>query len=514
VARIEARPATVHGADAAVTDVDAAQRSRSIGTVSDTSKPFFVQALNALKQGDRRGAAALLERQIREGNTSAKNLPSVAQLAEHIGEVDLAIEATRLAVTPGSIDSLLPYWATLATYGRAEEALGDIERQPDSIKENSSVLHVRGTIATQFGRFEQAQDLFRRTLAKAPTTMQTWFSLAMIKTFVAGDPDFAAMERLERLAGAPPDARASLCYALGKAWEDCGEIERAFEYYDKGASLRRREQPFDTAPFCQAAEKTIRDFTSENMKKLRPSGFEGQRSLFVTGLPRSGTTLTEQILLGHSGVADGAELNRFQAALIPTISRGFEGALAYQERSGHADPWGEIGRDYAYLIDLHFRSTGNVIDKSLGQSLLVGLMLHALPDARIAWLRRSPEDVALSCFRTYFSTGLHWTWSLTDIADFMRAEDRLFEHWSTRFPERILVVPYEELVAAPAVWAERLQRHFGLPVEAGIEAVSRRERPVRTASVGQVRQPISTSRVGQAAAFQRHLKPFRDRYYG
>jgi tetratricopeptide (TPR) repeat protein len=455
----------------------------------------------------------LLGRQIREGNTSLKNLPSVAQLAEHIGEVDLAIEATRRAVTPGSIDSRLSYWAMLATYGRAQEASADIARQSAQVREDPSVLHVLGTIATQFGRFEEAQELFRRTLAKAPAGMQTWFALAMIKTFAPGDPDIAAMEQLERQPGAPPEARASLLYGLGKAAEDCGDIDRAFAHYSKGAALRRRDRSFDIERFRFLAETAINDFTPENLEKLHPSGFAGQRSLFVTGLPRSGTTLTEQILLSHSTVADGAELNLFGAALLPARGGSFEGALEYQRRSGSSDPWGEIGRDYRGLTDLHFRTSGLVVDKSLGQSLMIGLMLHALPDSRIAWLRRSPEDVALSCFRTYFATGLHWTWSLVDIADYMQVEDRLFEHWRALFAERILVVPYEELVAEPDVWAERLQRHFGLPVEAGLERSSRQNRAVRTASVGQVREPVSTSRIGRAAAFERHLKPFRDRYY-
>ncbi|MGZ5791388.1 MAG: hypothetical protein ACXWI7_04045, partial [Croceibacterium sp.] len=160
--------------------------------MNDLAKPFFLQALDALKRGDRRAAAGLIEQELRIGNTSAKNLPSVAQLAEHIGEIELAIEAMRRAVSPGSIDSLLPYWAMLATYGRADEALAEAERQPVSIRDDPAVLHFRGTVATQFGRVDEAQELFRRTLAKSPTAMQTWFALAMIKTFAPGDPDMAA----------------------------------------------------------------------------------------------------------------------------------------------------------------------------------------------------------------------------------------------------------------------------------------------------------------------------------
>ena len=480
--------------------------------MTDTSKPFFLQALDALKLGDRRGAASLLERQLRGGNTAAKNLPSVSQLAAHIGEIDLAIEASRRAVVPGSLETLLDYWATLASYGRSQQAVAEAERLP-GVKDHPSALHFRGTAATQFGRFDEAQELFRNALAKQPAIAATWLSLAMIKTFSSGDPDVASMEKLERQSTGQPDARAILCYALGKAWDDCGDPTRAFDYYSRGAALCRLRSGFDPAQFGAAADEVIRSFTPENLARLKRSGFDRQRSLFVTGLPRSGTTVTEQILRGHSGVRDGDELNLFNAALIPTMGIGAANALAYQERSDYLDPWGEIGRDYGHFIDMRFRSPGLVVDKSLGQSLTTGLMLHALPQARVAWLRRSPEDVALSCFRTYFSTGLPWTWSLTDIADHMRAEDRLFEHWRTLFADRILVVPYEDLVRSPAAWAEKLQQHFGLPIEEAIESRSKADRAISSASVSQARKPISASRIGQAAAFEPFLKPFRDRYY-
>jgi tetratricopeptide (TPR) repeat protein len=481
--------------------------------VNAPSKPFFLQALDALKAGDRRGAAALLERQLREGNTSAKNLPSVSQLAAHIGEIGLAIEASRQAVVPGSIPSLLAHWGTLASYGRSSEVLAEIERQPQSIREHPSVLHVRGTVATEFGRFDEAGELFRRALAKAPAMTASWLSLAMIKRFSGGDPDLLAMERLEPQIAGSPEALAPLLYAIGKAREDCGDIDRAFPSYARGAALRRQQGSFNVGAFHAAAGQVIRDFTAENLERLVPSAFEGGRSLFVTGLPRSGTTLTEQIILGHSAVVAGAEVNLFAPALIPTLGPGLAKAMAYQQRTGSTDPWGEIGADYARFIEMRFRSAGLIVDKSLSQSLLMGLLLHALPDARVAWLCRSPDDVALSCFRTFFSTGLDWTCSLQDIADYMRAEDRLFEHWRSTFGNRILVVPYEELVAEPASWARRLQLHFRLPVEPAIERASRADRPIGTASVGQVREAISTSRIGLAKAFERHLKPFRDRYY-
>lgn len=481
--------------------------------MTDISKPFFIQALDALKEGDRRRAALLLGRELQESYTSSKNLPSVVRLAEHIGEIDLAIEASRRSVKPDSTDSLLVHWAMLATYSRSDEALDEIGRQPPSVRDHPSVVHFRGTVANQFGHFEEAEHLFRQVLSREPTAMQTWFSLAMLKRFELGDADIESMERLDRRQIGPPDAKASLRYALGKAWEDCGDVNRAFAYYSAGAALRRQQEAFDHEGYSRAAKRVMQDFTTENLASLRASGFHQQRSLFVTGLPRSGTTLTEQMLVAHSAVAHGAELNLTGTALMPTLGNTIEAARAYEQRSKNADPWGEIGSDYARLVDKRFRSPLLAVDKSLGQSPLIGLLLHSLPDAKIVWLRRSPDDVALSCFRNYFSTGLKWSWSLTDIAKYMRTEDQLFAHWKSVFGNRILTVPYEEMVRDPENWETTIQQHFGLPVELGADHLPKPERAVTTASSVQVRQPISTARIGQAARYERHLKPFRDIYY-
>jgi hypothetical protein len=139
-------------------------------------------------------------------------------------------------------------------------------------------------------------------------------------------------------------------------------------------------------------------------------------------------------------------------------------------------------------------------------------MLHAIPGAKIAWLRRNPEDNALSCFRTYFTSPIEWSWSFGDIAAHFRAEERLFEHWRTLFPDRILVVQYEELVRDPGRGIAALLAHFGLADEPGVHDFHRSTRNVRTASVQQVRSPVSASRIGQAAAYAPFMAEFRKAY--
>src|SRR5690606_16992079 len=133
-----------------------------------------------------------------------------------------------------------------------------------------------------------------------------------------------------------------------------------------------------------------------NVARLRPSG-NGRPALFVNGLPRSGTTLVEQILVSHSRVAEGGEINLLRAALIPAGDRSLAGARRYEQRTaGKPDPWGALAGDYFRMLEMRFRTGELVVDKTLGQSHFMGLLLHMLPAARVIWMRRDPEDVALS----------------------------------------------------------------------------------------------------------------------
>jgi hypothetical protein len=347
-----------------------------------------------------------------------------------------------------------------------------------------------------------------------PNLPQTWFALAMLKTFAPGDPDLAAMQRLlPQMQSAEPALRARFLYGLAKAFHDCGEYDQAWDFYSQGAKLRGGEEAWARKEAELRTDRLIREFTAETSKRLEPVRGEQKPALFVNGLPRSGTTLVEQILVSHSRVADGGEINLLRAALIPAGDRSLEGALRYQERFGPGDPWGALAASYFHMLEMRFRTPELVVDKTLGQSSFMGLLLHMLPAARVIWLRRDPEDVALSCFRNFFTSKIGWSWSLSDIAEHMKLEDRLFAHWTEQFPDRILVVPYEAMVNDPQAWISQILRHAGLEEEPGVHEFHKTAREVRTASVSQVRQPISTGRVGLAEAYHKQLTPFRDRYY-
>lgn len=469
-----------------------------------------------LQRFDRRGGAALLAAELRDGPPSGERWRSAGLLAKQIGEIDFAIECARrfAGTAPPTLERLLHYWGELAEAGRADEAVVEIDRLPAAARNNPGVLHFAGALAGEAGDFEGAEQYYRKALARSPGQAQTWFALAMIRRFRADDPDLAAMDRIRpAVARGDPAIHARFLYGLAKAWDDAGDRDRAFRLYDEGATLRRSRERFDAHALARSVDRLIEAFTPDALARLTPSGQRATRSLFVNGLPRSGTTLVEQIVASHSSVGGGAEVNLIRAALIPTGDYGLAGALAFQQRHGvTADPWGELARDYNRMIDMRFRASGLVVDKTLSQSHFMGLMLHALPAAKVVWMRRDPADTALSTYRSFFSAAIPWSWSLTDIAAYYRQEDRLFRHWTALFPDRILVVPYEALTRDSETWIPRILSHFGLPDEPGVRRFHETRRSVRTASVQQVRSPISAARVGAAAAYGRYMDAFRQAY--
>jgi Tfp pilus assembly protein PilF len=472
-------------------------------------------AIECLKRGERDGAAALLGKELQHGPPTGEGWTEVQRVAAQIGEIEIALEAARrFSLTePASLERVLHYCRELAEHGRVEEALLIAKQLPAGWRDHASVLHFLGTRALQAGEFGQAEQCYRRATDEAP--LQSWALLAMAKEFTRDDPDFAAMERLlPRISAAPPALQARFLYSLAKACHECGEFDRAWDLYARGAMLRKRHEPWDPGRHARFADDLITRFTAEAMKRLTPLAVPRRPALFVTGLPRSGTTLVEQMLLGHSQIADSAEFNLLRASLIPTLDYSFDGALRYQERFGPGDPWGKLAAAYFRMLEMRFRTDRLVIDKSPLQSFFMGLLLHMLPDARVVWLRRDPEDTALSCLRAFFSAPVAWTWSLEDIGRFFRVEDRLFAHWTELFPGRILTVSYEELVREPLAQVSRIVDFAGLPMEPHLLDFHRAKRTVRTASLQQVRSPVSTKRIGAAKAYAAYMDPFRKAYRG
>ena len=503
--------------------------------------PRLQLIFDARKRLDRRGAAAIIREDLEAGPQTGEFWRDIAQYAAQLGEHGLSIEAARryAATAPADMDHLFFYALTLSRNNRLDEALRQLDKLSPAEQKHPAILHFRGTSATQAGDFALAEALLHEAIEVSPAPVQ-WLALAVAKKFKAGDPDIERMEAvLKRIPRAPGPVQAQLLYALGKAYDDVRDIEKAAQAYATGATLMRNgSQIPDGKAWNAFVSHLIAGYSAESMAKLKRSGADASRMLFVTGFPRSGTTLVEQILTSHSQVSDGWELNLVPVALIPAgnidfdqvatyetkaelqdyLATGdftFKDAMAYQERSPGDDPWGDIGRDYLKMAEERFGPTGFALDKTLNLGSFMGLLLHSLPGAKVFWLRRRPEDCALSIYRLYSSPGvLPWTYSAEDIAAFFKAEDQMYAHWSRMFPDRIMTVPYEELVSDPQTWIRRILAHAGLPEEPQVFEPHKSTRTVTTASMAQVRSPISTSRIGASEAYKDFTEAFRRAYYG
>ena len=479
--------------------------------------PRLQQVIDAFQRFDRRRVAALISEELQQGPPSGDHWRNVEAVANQIGEIDFALEAARrYSVTePRALDRALHYCNALAARGRLVPCLHEVDLLPASVQQHPAVLSIRASIAARMGDFAQATELTRRTITLAPQNGQYWLALSMIHRFAPGDSDLTRMEALAaEMRRMPAESQSPFFYALGKARHDCGDHEGAFAAYSEGAAKMRA--PFEASAMERFVHDAIRDFTRENLERLTPSGCDSDRAIFVTGLPRSGTTLVEQILASHSAVEDGEELNLFCSALIPAGDFSLRAGLDYQSRPAGADPWGEIGRDYLAMLDQRFGPrTGRIVDKTLNHSRFLGFILHSLPRSKVIWLRRDPQDTAISCFRSYFGTGtIPWSCSLADIGWHFRLEDALYAHWTRLFPDRILTVPYEALATDSQRWITRILAHVGLDLEEAPFTPHLKKRSVLTASVAQVREPITASSVGAAEKYRAHLQPFRDAYGG
>ena len=479
-------------------------------------KPRILQALDALQQLDRRQAVQLLRDELSNGPATGERWSGVAKLAATIGAWGIETEAMRrfAETTPQKLDSILAYGQVLARHGKSQVALDMVDALPDTVQAHPAVLHFRSMVASERGDFATAETGFGQALAAEPLTAQIWYALSVVKTFKPEDPHIALMESLRGdMAKQEPQLHATFLAALAKAYDDIGDYTRAASVLNEQAPLMRGLQPYDGRAWNDLVEQTLRDYTSEGLAQLTPSTCVTSQVIFVNGLPRSGTTLVEQILTSHSAVAGGDELNLSDALLMPAGDLSLAAAKAYQARSGAADPWGDIARDYMGLVAWQFGTKGRVVDKTLNRSVVMGLLLHMLPKTKAIWMRRNPEDNAASLFRTQFRDSMPWSWSAADIAERMRGEDRLYRHWLDTFPDRILSVPYEELVQNPEDWTRRILAHVGLDEEPQVFTPHKNQRSVMTASVAQVRNPISTARIGAAEAYPDFVAAFRSAYY-
>jgi tetratricopeptide (TPR) repeat protein len=469
------------------------------------------------RQGDRPGAIAGLEAVLTKapGYDMAREF-LIRLLVQSNRLPDALVHAELLATSPvdnpGHDLILASVLVHLGEQGRARCLYeGLLAKGPNQPQVWQNLGHVLKTLGEQAG----AVTAYREAVTRQPTLGEAWWSLANLKTVKLGAADIAAMQAA--LAG-NLEPRAEdlfhLHFALGKAHEDMGEAEAAFHHYTEGNRLRRAGIVQDADAFSAEIDAAVSTFTAPFLAARRDGGCPAPDPIFIVGLPRSGSTLIEQILASHSQVEGTMELPEMMMIASRLQSRVDDGEFAdFAAMAASLTPADRrrLGEEYVEQTRVH-RQSGKprFIDKMPNNWQHVGLIKLILPNASIIDARRHPMGCCFSGWKQHFARGQAFTYDLTDIGLYYRDYVALMAAYDAAAPGRVHRVIYEQMVADTLGEVDRLLAYLGLDFEAACLSFWQTDRAVRTASSEQVRQPIYTGGVDHWRRFEPWLTPLAD----
>jgi tetratricopeptide (TPR) repeat protein len=404
------------------------------------------------------------------------------------------------------------YATACVSLGEHEKALALyhqlLRESPRAADVQLSVAHSLKTL----GRREQAIEAYRAAAAARPGYGDAYWSLANLKTYRFTDGEIARMRADEAAPATSLVDRYHLCFALGKGLEDRADFEGSWRYYELGNALKRSESRYRPEIFETNTRQQIEVCTADFFARREAVGAKNADPIFILGLPRSGSTLLEQILASHSGVEGTQEL-----AEIPRIVVELQGRAPDLDRPRYPGALNELrAEDFLrlgekYLADTRIYRTDKpyFIDKMPNNFRHIGLIHLMLPNARIIDARREPMACCFSNFKQLFAKGQEFTYSIEDIARYYRTYLELMRHWDAVLPGWILRVQHEDVVDDLAGSVRRMLEFCGLPFEAPCVEFHKTQRSVRTASSEQVRQPIFREGLDQWRNFEPWLDPLK-----
>jgi len=432
-------------------------------------------------------------------------------LAE-LSRLDAAVESYRRAIElkPDNPQTLCNWGTALAQLERFDEAEAKFRRAIALDPGCAGAYNNLGLSLKERGRLAEATSAAEQAIRLAPKNPSYYEHLGAVRSFVPGDRHVAALEALaDDPASLRTVERMHLHFALAKAYDDIGRPQAAFPQWLAANALKRRQIAYDEAATLGRMDRTRALFRADFVASRQGCGARSPLPVFIVGMPRSGTTLIEQILASHPEVCGAGELTLFE-----------EAADAVREALPGAPPGPEMvaamSRDHLravgarYLDKLAQRAPGaaRITDKLPGNFIFTGLIHLAMPDATIIHAVRDPLDTCLSCFCVHFTKGQPHTYDLAELGRYYRHYRALMAHWRRALPaQRVMDVHYEQLVGDLEGQARRIIAHCGLAWDARCLDFHRTERPVRTASAAQVRQPIYASSVGRWRPYRDFLGP-------
>jgi Tfp pilus assembly protein PilF len=439
---------------------------------------------------------------------------NLGSLQKQMGLFDAAETTYRGTIgrNPFNMRARIGLAETLQEVARLDEAIAVFREALTIRPKDAELLAAFGVALMEKGDISGAGAMARAALATSPGMAKAWLLLAQVKRQKEPDAELTAMQAEHLRAPADSMARMQISFGLGKANDDLKAYERAFDYFAEGNAIRRKGIAYDAAKTRAEFEAMKATFDRAFFEKHRPSDIADDTPIFVVGMPRSGTTLIEQIIASHPQVYGAGELNILKTAVGKGFPLDMKGGFPAGIRDMPDKAFADAGQDYLDMLHNAFRGQRHVTDKMPGNFLLVGFLHMMLPKAKIVHCARNAVATCLSIFKTHFRGDGHlYSYDLAELADFHNLYTDMMAHWHQVLPGVVHDVRYEDFVADQEGQTRALIKQLGLPWNDKVLAFHETDRPVRTASAAQVRQPMYKGSVDLWTRYGDKLKPLVER---
>jgi tetratricopeptide (TPR) repeat protein len=468
----------------------------------------------AVRLGVLEDAEFLLETAVEFSPTTAKPRIDYIQVLRKQQKYEAALSHAKVLVEQEPKNPLFQSVFAVESMqsGDYDTALRTFDSILKILPEEPATLTSRGNALKTQGKKEEAIDSYRRAIKKYPAHGEAYYSLANLKLFTFTDQEIAAMESQEQNPGVSHMARIYLDFALGKAFEDMGDYDKAFSYYERGNSFKRSQSRYISEDLTAEFKAQAEVFSQSFVQIHTDSGFDAPDPIFIVGLPRSGSTLLEQILASHSKVDGTMELPNI-LSLAQKLRRGdkMSGTSHYPSvlKTMDAESLRSFGEAYINDTKVHRGQAPFFIDKMPNNFRHIGLINLILPNAKIIDARRHPMGCCFSAFKQLFHEGQEFSYGLNEVGTYYKDYVDLMDHWDEVLPGKVLRVQYEEVVADLETQVRRILDYCELDFEESCVSFYQTDRAVRTPSSEQVRQPIYKSGVEQWKNFEGNLDPLK-----
>lgn len=518
---------------AIVTDIHAEEMKRAMQYLIDASSEEAETIFRSILKKDKNHLHALIglasiavdagsfddaEQMLQQALSISSHLDRIwiglTRIEAHKGHYHEAETCARKAVAfgPDNAESWTRLGTVLAWVLKTEAAREAFEKSLSIDPDQPRIRIALGHVLKTLGDNEASVQAYRRSIVLEPMMGEAYWSLADLKTYHFTEQESTDMKRVLGAEQLDDMNRAAFHFALGWAHEDQGEYEASFEHYESGNAIKHQLESFDAERFLDKIGRT-RTFFSKEEWLADTSHIDAMNAvpIFIVGLPRSGSTLVEQILASHSLVQGTMELPHilnYAAALDATGENGNAYPEAIAELS--QEKLSGLGKLYLKETEVYRQDSHYFVDKMPNNYFHVGLIHLILPQAIIVDVRRQPMDCCFSLYKQNFAQGQAFSNRFEDLALYYNKYVELMEFWESVLPGRVLRVDYESLVEDSEAQIRRLLVHCGLEFESSCLKFYETERSVRTASAEQVRQPIYDKRVHYWKNYERFLEPLQE----